>query len=157
MKCIVGFNITTFRVSKTWWHLYFLSKYNLLKFSNKNKFKAQLNTFFGRKQAQERNTTPTTPAAAPIKFQEWWKEMAPLWWKRKQNVLQGISKWKKTCIFPRGLNLINLFVIVLIMLVYYVIYCVRQINKIKKLKKKRIQTNNFQTRDQWGTRYELSS
>lgn len=46
--------------------------------SKRKQVQSSLSTFFGGKQDQESNTTPTTPAAAPIKktrkFQESWKE-----------------------------------------------------------------------------------
>ena len=57
------------------------------------------------------NTTPATPAAAPTKKNmevsgvvDRKVQMAPVSWKRKQNVLrvlQGVSKWKKTQYSPR--------------------------------------------------------
>ena len=46
--------------------------------SKQKQVQRSLNTFFRGKQDQESNTTPTMPAAAPIKetrkFQESWKE-----------------------------------------------------------------------------------
>ena len=46
--------------------------------SKRKQVQSSLNSFFGRKQDQEINTTPATPAAAPTKktrkFQESWKE-----------------------------------------------------------------------------------
>ena len=95
MKCIAGFNMMAFPVSKPWWHLYFLSKYNeLAEVSERKQVQSSLNTFFGGKQDRESNTTPTAPAACSSdqgntevsRIVERKVQMAPLWWKRKQNV-----------------------------------------------------------------------
>ena len=69
----------SFLVSKTWWHLNIFSfKIQLAEMSKRKQLQSLLNTFFRGKQERESNTTPTTPAAAPIKktreFQELWKE-----------------------------------------------------------------------------------
>ena len=56
----------------------FSFKIQLAQTSKRKQVQSSLNTFFGGKQDRESNTTPTTPAAAPIKetrkFQESWKE-----------------------------------------------------------------------------------
>jgi len=79
-NCIVEFNVVAFHVSKTWWRVYFLSKYNLLKCQNKNKFKTHWILCLDQSKITRLSyTTPTTLAAAPIKKtqkfrQESWKD-----------------------------------------------------------------------------------
>ena len=89
----------------------FSFKIQLAEMSKQKQVQRSLNTFFRGKQDQESNTTPTMPAAAPIKetrkFQESWKEkykLAPLWWIRKQNVLRVCKEFpngKKHALFLR--------------------------------------------------------
>ena len=56
----------------------FSFKIQLAEMSKRKQIQSLLNTFFRGKQERESNTTPTTPAAAPIKktrkFQELWEE-----------------------------------------------------------------------------------
>ena len=76
-------------------------KIQLAEMSKRQQVQSSLNTFFGGKQDWESNTTPTTPAVAPIKetrIVERKVQMAPLWWKRKQNVLRVCRE------FPNGKN-----------------------------------------------------
>ena len=79
MKCIAGFNMMAFPVSKTLWHLCFLSKYNLLKCPNENQFKAHW-TLSSEESKIERVTRHlqrllhAAPIKETLKFQESWKE-----------------------------------------------------------------------------------
>ena len=56
----------------------FSFKIRLVEMSKRKQVQSSLSSFFGGKQDQESNTTPTMPAAPPIKktrkFQESWKE-----------------------------------------------------------------------------------
>jgi len=45
----------------------FSFKIELAEMSKRKQVQSSLSTFFGGKQDRESNTTPTTPAAAPIK------------------------------------------------------------------------------------------
>ena len=81
--------------------------------SKRKQVQSSLNTFFGGKQDRESNTTPTTPAAAPIKetrkFQKSWKEKYKwLHFDEKENkmfcAIAGNFQMEKTCIILEDWN-----------------------------------------------------